>query len=489
MALNEHETRGQLIDRQLAQAGWRLDDRTQVRREVPADSAVREAASPGYGRTGSGGITDICLYDDDGCVLAVVECKRTSRDPREGEEQLRLYVDRVDRQQPFPPFGFMANGLTAWFWEVGESHPRMVAGFFTRTDLKRLRFIRENRQPLAAEAISREIVDRPYQHEAIRRVAEDFTANKRRALLVMATGTGKTRTAMGLVDLFLRSHWAQKILFVADRDALVEQALNDGFKSHLPHEPRVRVHTANIDNDKRLYVATLQTLARCFEQFSPGFFDLIIFDEAHRSIFNRFNEVIEYFDARMVGLTATPAAFIDRDTFLTFACRDQTPAFLYTYQQAVDEKRLVDFRLYQAQTGFQRKGIKGTDLSEEDRNALIEQGLDPDELDFSGTELEVLVSNRDTLRRQWEEIMEVSIRDRGGHLPGKTIVFAMTKAHAKRIQSVFEELFPEYVGLLQVICHGVERVHDGAYGDGLISQLRSRTSPVSPSPWTCSTPA
>ena len=294
-------------------------------------------------------------------------------------------------------------------------------------------------------------MDRPYQHEAIRRVAEAFAAGKRRALLVMATGTGKTRTTMGLIDIFLRSSWAQKMLFLADRDALVEQALNDGFKAHLPNEPRVRIHTANIDPDKRLYVATLQTMARCFEKFSPGFFDLIVFDEAHRSIFNRFTEVIEYFDARMIGLTATPAAFIDRDTFRTFDCRDQAPTFLYTYQQAVAEKRLVDFRLYQAQTGFQRKGIKGADLSEEDRDALIEQGIDPDSLDYAGTDLEVLVSNRDTLRRQWEEIMEVCIKDRGGHLPGKTIIFAMTKEHAERIRDVFEEMFPEHVGLLQVI--------------------------------------
>lgn len=474
--LNEQKTRKQLIDRQLEAAGWRLDDRTQVRREVPADNAVRESSAE-YGGSGTGGITDDCLYDDDGCVLAVVECKRTARSPREGEEQLRLYIARIAQQQPFAPLGFMANGLTTWFWEVGLAHPRMVAGFFTRADLKRLRFIRENRQPLAEESINRTIVDRPYQHEAIRRDSEAFIAGKRRALLVMATGTGKTRTAMGLVDLFLRTSWAQKILFVADRDALVEQALNDGFKAHLPHEPRVRIHTANIDKDKRLYVATLQTMARCFERFSPGFFDLIIFDEAHRSIFNRFNEVIEYFDARMIGLTATPAAFIDRDTFRTFNCGDQTPTFLYTYEQAIAEDRLVDFRLYQAQTGFQRKGIKGADLSEEDRNTLIEQGLDPDHIDFSGTDLEVEVSNRDTLRKQWEEIMEVCIRDRGGHLPGKTIVFAMTKEHADRIRDVFEELFPEHVGLLQVIHHGMERVHDGPYGDGLISQFKKHDKP------------
>jgi type I restriction enzyme R subunit len=477
MGLTERETRRQLIDRQLEQAGWQLDDRTQVIPEVPVTQAVQNESAVGSEGSGSGGITDHCLYDEDGCVLAVNECKRTSRDPRVGEEQLRLYIEEIARQQPFPPFGFMANGLTTYFWEVSLAHPRMVAGYFSRADLKRLRFIRDNRKPLADVSINRAIVDRPYQHEAIRRVAEAFTGGKRRALLVMATGTGKTRTAMGLVDVFLRSLWAQKILFLADRDALVEQALNDGFKAHLPHEPRVRVHTANIDRDKRLYVATLQTMSRCFEQFSPGFFDLIIFDEAHRSIFNRFNEVIEYFDARMIGLTATPAAFIDRDTFRMFDCRDLAPTFLYTYQQAVAEERLVDFRLYQAHTGFQRDGIKGADLSEEDRNTLIEQGLDPDQLDYEGTELEKTVSNRDTLRKQWAEIMELCIRDRGGHLPGKTIIFAMSRTHAERIRDVFEELFPEHVGLLHVIHHGMERVHDGPYGDGLISKFKKLDKP------------
>jgi type I restriction enzyme, R subunit len=179
-------------------------------------------------------------------------------------------------------------------------------------------------------------------------------------------------------------------------------------------------------------------MGRCFEKFSPGFFDLNIFDEAHRSIFNRFTEVIEYFDARMVGLTATPANFIDRDTFRTLGCENQTPTFLYTYEQAVAEKRLVDFRLYQAQTGFQRGGIRGADLSEEDRNALIEQGIDPDQIDYTGTELEVLVSNKDTLRRQWEEIMEHALLDQGGQLPAKTTLKrpqGSYKAPAKHQQS------------------------------------------------------
>ena len=473
----EQDTRRRFIDRQLEQAGWRLDDRTQIRREVPARHAVAEASPPEYGMGVEGGIADNCMYDSDGTVLAVNECKRTCRSAREGEEQLRLYAEEIASQQGYAPFGFMSNGLETWFWEVGLSHPRSVSGFFSRDDLRRLRFIRENRRALAAEAIDRSIVDRPYQHEAIRRVAEAFMAGKRRALVVMATGTGKTRTAMGFVDLFLRTSWAQKILFVADRDALVQQALTDGFQRHLPNEPRVRVLTANIDKGKRLYVATLQTMARCFEQFSPGFFDLIIFDEAHRSIFNRFNEVIEYFDARMIGLTATPANFIDRDTFRVFDCANQAPTFLYTFEQAVADKRLVNYRLFQAQTAFQRDGIKGATLSEEDRASLIQQGINPDDVDYAGTEIEANVSNRDTLRRQWEEIMANGIRDRGGHMLGKTIVFAMTKKHAERIRDVFEEMFPDQVGMLQLVHHGMERVHDGSWGDGLITRFKRQDKP------------
>ncbi|MBE7502342.1 MAG: DEAD/DEAH box helicase family protein [Verrucomicrobiales bacterium] len=467
-SLNKSATRSLLVNPLLLARGWKLHDRSQVRFEVPVD---------GYDPTPWNGITDYTLYRPSAEVLSVVEAKRASRDPRTAEEQLRQYVTTLARRQAFAPFGFMSNGLNTWFWEVGLAHPRLVAGFFTPADLERLLFIRQNGQPLASTAINTSVVDRPYQHEAIRRVCEAFERGLRRALLVMATGSGKTRTVMALIDLFLRAHWAQKILFVADRDALVEQALNDGFKTFLPHEPRVRIHTANLDTDKRLYVATLQTMGRCFGKFSPGFFDLIIFDEAHRSIFNRFTEVIEHFDARMIGLTATPANFIDRDTFRTFACENQTPTFLYTYEQAVAEKRLVDFRLYQAHTGFQRTGIHGANLSEEDRNALIEQGLDPDQIDYTGTDLEILVSNKDTLRRQWEEIMEHALLDQGGQLPGKTIIFAMTREHAERIRDVFEEMYPQHVGLLQVIHYGMERVHDGPYGDGLISKFKKQDKP------------
>ena len=414
-----------MINPQLRDAGWNLADRTQVRFEVPVHA---------YDPTPWNGFTDYSLYDATGQVIAIVEAKKTARDPREGEEQLRIYLDEVGRAQDLSPFGFMANGLRTYFWEPSVAHPREIAGFFSPDDLTRLDFFRRNRKPLREGAINSVIVNRDYLYEAIRRVTEAFEAGRRRALLVMATGTGKTRTTMALIDLMLRSQWAEKVLFVADRDPLVEQALTEGFKAFIPSEPRVRISTGNIDKTQRLYVATLQTMSRCFQLFTPGFFDLVVFDEAHRSIFNRFNEVIEYFDGRIVGLTATPAAFIDRNTFLTFQCDDSKPTFLYTYEQAQKDKHLVPFQLFKSNTFFQREGIKGAKLSEEERDTLIEQGIDPDALNYEGTDLEDTVSNRDTIRKQWELIWEECIKDRGGNLPGKTIIFALTKGHAERIR-------------------------------------------------------
>ncbi len=466
--LNEAKTRIKIIDPLLTSAGWDLNDLTKVRREVPVD---------GYDKEPWNGVTDYCLYDSRNNVLAVVEAKKMSRSPREADEQLRYYLNYISKNQEFTPFGFMSNGLNTYFWEIGLAHPRLVAGFFSPDDLTRLLFLRQNQQSLNETLINRTIANRPYQQEAVRRVCEVFEEGRRRALLVMATGTGKTRTTMALIDIFLKTNQARNVLFLADRDALVEQALSDGFKAHLPNEPRDRIYTRNIDTTKRLFVATEQTMNVCYTKFSPGFFDLIIFDEAHRSIFHRFSEVMDYFDARMVGLTATPATFIDRDTFGVFGCQNSTPTFLYDYKTAVREEYLVNFSLYQAQTGFQRKGIKGIELSEEDKNALIAQGIDPDDIDYSGTDIEVEVSNKDTLRKQWEEIWEACLKDQSGQLPGKTIIFAMTKEHAERIREIFEEMYPQQLDLVQVITSSTERVRDGSYGDGLITKFKKNNLP------------
>jgi type I restriction enzyme R subunit len=354
---------------------------------------------------------------------------------------------------------------------VGTANKRLVYGFFSPADLDNLLYLRQNQTPLTEAPINMGITDRVYQQEAIRRVCEAFEQGRRKALLVMATGTGKTRVAMSLVDIFLRTNQARRILFVADRDALVEQAKTEGFKAFIPDEPCTRIYTHKIDTTNRLYVVTLQTLSRCFEQFTPGFFDLITFDEVHRSIFNKWNEVLHYLDARMIGLTATPADFIDRNTFLEFECHDGKPTFLYEYDDAIRDGYLVDYNLYAARTKFQRKGIRGVDLSEEERNALIEQGLDPDDIDYSGTDLEKRVSNKDTLRKQWEEIMAVCYKDQSGQLPGKTIVFAMTQEHALRLAEAFEEMYPQHPGLVQVITYKSE------YKGTLIAKFKKESLP------------
>ncbi|MDR3577852.1 MAG: DEAD/DEAH box helicase family protein [Anaerolineaceae bacterium] len=445
--INESKTRKELIDPALEKAGWHLRDKSRVGIEIPVD---------GYDKEPWNGVTDYCLYRANGEVMAVVEAKRTTTDPRLAEAQATHYVTEIAKHQSFQPYVFLTNGYDVYFMDVGISARRQVYGFFTPDDLERMLFTRLNKAPLATIAIDNRITDRPYQHEAIRRVCEAFEKGQRKALIVMATGTGKTRTTMSIIDLFLRANQAQNVLFVADRDALVEQAISDGFRKFLPDEPCDRLYSHSIDQTKRLFAVTLQTLSNIFQQFSPAFFDLIIFDEVHRSIFNKFNEVLDYFDGRMIGLTATPAQFIDRDTFRAFTCEDGKPTFLYTYQQAIDEKYLVDYSLYAARTKFQRQGIKGVDLSEEERNSLIEQGLDPDEIDFEGTQLEKDVSNKGTLRKQWEELWSVCLKDQSGQLPGKTIIFAMTQEHALRLADVFNEMYPQFPNLIQVITHKSE---------------------------------
>jgi type I restriction enzyme, R subunit len=468
MSPNEARTRKDKIDPALLKAGWNLRDPLHVGIEIPVD---------GYDAEPWNGITDYCLYRENGEVVAVVEAKKQTRDPNVAREQARHYITEIAKKQSFQPFAFLANGLETYFWDQQNAAPRLVAGFFSLPDLERLLYLRQNATPLSATLINPQIAGRIYQQEAIRRLCEAFTNGRRRALMVMATGTGKTRTTVALIDLFLRANQARKILFLADRDALVDQALKDGFHTFLPNETSDRIYTHNIDKTKRLYVATLQTISRCYEQFSPGFFDLLVFDEAHRSIFNRMNEVMEYFDARMIGLTATPAGFIERDTFRVFHCDGKTPTALYTYADAVNAGHLVDFSLYQAKTSFQRDGIKGVDLSEEDQNALIEQGIDPDDIDYSGTDIERTVSNRDTLVRQWEEFMEVCFKDQSGQLPGKSIIFAMTQPHAQRLRLVFEQMYPQFIDLVEVITSDTERVRDGSYGDGLITKFKKNDMP------------
>ncbi len=484
---NEARTRREMIDPALEKAGWDVYNRLcqgQVRFEIPVDgfdpdawraleSRLRQIRQQGgiYEGETPRGISDYALYRANGEVIAIVEAKRASTDPRLAEAQVEFYVTEIEKRQGWRPFAFLSNGYDIYFYDVGRSARRLVAGFYSPSDLENLLFLRENALSLADTPINATITDRLYQQEAIRRVCEAFDRGKRKALVVMATGTGKTRVAMSIVDVFLRANQARRILFVADRDALVSQALTDGFQKHIPNEPCTRLFSNNIDTTNRLYAVTLQTLSNIYQQFTPGFFDLIIFDEVHRSIFNKWNEVVQYFDGRMIGLTATPADFIDRNTFLTFDCPDGVPDSLYTYSEAIDKKYLVDYTLYRAKTRFQAFGIHSPDLTEEERNSLIDQGIDPDQIDYSGSQLEKDVSNKDTIRRQWEEIMDVCNKDQSGQLPGKTIVFAMTQDHALRLEEIFNEMYPQYPGLAKTITHTSE------YRGQLIERFKQANEP------------
>lgn len=466
---NEARTRRELIDPALEKAGWDVYNRLgrgQVRFEIPVDgfdpdawrvleSRLRQIRQQGgiYERETPRGISDYALYRENGEIIAIVEAKRSSVDPRLAEAQAEFYVTEIEKRQGWRPFAFLTNGYDIYFYDSVRSTRRLIAGFYSPSDLENMLFLRENALPLANTPINAAITNRPYQQEAVRRVCEAFDRGKRKALLVMATGTGKTRVAMSIVDVFLRANQARRILFVADRDALVNQAFVDGFQRHIPNEPCTRLVSSNVDTTNRLYAVTLQTLSNIYQQFSPGFFDLIIFDEVHRSIFNKWNEVVQYFDGRMIGLTATPADFIDRNTFLTFDCPNNVPDFLYTYAEAINENYLVGYTLYRARTRFQAFGIHGPDLTEEERNSLIEQGIDPDQIDYSGSQLEKDVSNKDTIRRQWEEILEICYKDQSGQLPGKTIVFAMTQDHALRLEEIFNEMYPQYAGMVKTITY------------------------------------
>ena len=466
---NEAQTRKQYIDKALAHAGWDVANENQVGIEVPVDEAdirqaniLRERREAGEDVELSPGFADYVLYRDTGEVLAVVEAKRLHEGTRKAEAQAAYYVEEISKwpSQTFRPFAFMTDGEQIRFWQIGEANSREVSGFFTPIDLENRLYLRQNRLPLSTAVINESITNRLYQINAIRAVAERFEQlQQRRALLVMATGTGKTRVAMSLIDIFLRTNQVRRVLFVADRDNLTDQAQR-AFVKHLSDEPSVRIHSGRVQKQKeshRLFTVTLQTLSNVFRQFSPGFFDLIVFDEAHRSIFNKFGEILTYFDARMIGLTATPASFIDRNTFLLFDHADEKPTFLYTFEEAVDEEYLVDFyEPYQAQTSFQKLGIKWHQLTEEQQNQLMQEGRDPDSINWEGTDLEKKVSNKDTIRKQWDEILRVAHPDQSGQMIGKTIVFAMSQKHANNLLDVFEKEYPQWPGLAKVITHETE---------------------------------
>ncbi len=476
MSRTEAETRAELIDELLAKAGWNVKDPTQVIEEC-AILVTSERTDSGVGRQ----FSDYLLLGKDGNPLAVVEAKKSSRDAALGREQAKQYCYHIRNLGGFLPFCFYTNGLDIYFWDLENSPPRKVVGFPTREDLERFDYIRRNRKPLTHEFINTAIAGRDYQIRAIRSVLEGIEQKKRDFLLVMATGTGKTRTCIALVDALMRASHAERVLFLVDRIALREQALG-AFKEHMPNEPRwPNVGEKLLAKDRRVYVATYPTMLNIIrddvQYLSPHFFDLIIVDESHRSIYNTFGEVLEYFKTITLGLTATPTDIIDHNTFELFHCEDGLPTFAYTFEEAVNNvpPYLCNFQVMKIQTKFQMEGISKRTISLEDQKKLILQGKEVEEINFEGSQLEKQVINKGTNTLIVREFMEESIKDANGVLPGKTIFFCATKAHARRMEEIFDKLYPEYHGeLAKVLVSEDPRV----YGKGgLLDQFTNNDMP------------
>jgi len=482
MTRSEAATRAEIIDQQLALAGWNVKDPTQVVEEfdilTSLHDGVAEPRTPYEGRL----FSDYVLLGKDGKPLAVIEAKKSSRDAALGREQAKQYCQHIQKQLGGePPFCFYTNGLETYFWNLGTYPPRKVVGFPTRDDLERFAYIRRNRKPLTQEFINTSIAGRDYQIRAIRAVLEGIEQKQRDFLLVMATGTGKTRTCIAMVDALMRANHAERVLFLVDRIALREQALL-AFKEHLPNEPRwPNVGEKLIAKDRRIYIATYPTMLNIIrddaQYLSPHFFDFIVVDESHRSIYNTYGEVLDYFKTITLGLTATPTDIIDHNTFQLFNCAHGVPTFAYTFEEAVnrDPPYLCNFQVMKIQTKFQMEGISKRTISLEDQKKLILQGKDVAEINFEGTQLEKQVINKGTNTLIVREFMEESIKDGNGVLPGKTIFFCASMAHARRIEEIFDQLYPQYHGeLAKVLVSDDSRV----YGKGgLLDQFTNNDMP------------
>lgn len=464
---NEKLTRKEIIDIRLKQAGWNGADRSQVVEEFDINvSIVEEPSTPYAGHQYS----DYVLLGKDGKPLAVVEAKKTSADAALGREQAKQYCHNIQTTQGGElPFCFYTNGYDIFFWDLDNYPPKKVYGFPTRDDLERYAYIRKARKHLAGELINTKIAGRNYQIQSIRAVMEAIEKRKRKFLLVMATGTGKTRTCIALVDALMRAGWAERVLFLVDRIALRDQTL-EAFKEHLPNEPRwPKQGEKEIATDRRIYVSTYPTMLNVIrheeKSLSPHFFDLIVVDESHRSIYNTYQEILDYFNTITLGLTATPTDVIDHNTFQLFECENGVPTFAYSYEEAVNHipPFLSNFQVMKIKTKFQDEGINKRTITLEDQQKLMLEGKEIEEINYEGTEIEKKVINRGTNALIVREFMEESIKDANGVLPGKTIFFCISKAHARRVEEIFDSLYPEYKGeLAKVLVSEDPRV----YGKG-----------------------
>ena len=467
---SEAETRARLIDVYLREAGW-----------DPYGDGVREVPVQPMPNPSKMGYADYVLWGDDGLPLAVVEAKKASVNLEKGKQQAKLYADALEAMFGRRPVIFYTNGYAIELWDDTHYPPRRVQGFYTKDQLELLIQRRQTAAHLSVVPINSAIVNRHYQQEAIRRGAAHLQARYRKALLVMATGTGKTRTTIALIDLLMRANWVKRVLFLADRKTLVRQAVK-AFKTHLPASNPVNLLEEHEAHESRVVVSTYHTIMNLIDEvaegdkkrFGVGHFDLIIIDEAHRSVYQKFGTIFTYFDGMLIGLTATPKDEVDRNTYSLFALENGVPTFAYDLNQAIADGYLVWPTPKTVPVKFLRQGIRYADLSEAEQEEwdLLEwneAGEPPDKVDAA--ELNQWLFNEDTVNKVLQALMEHGLKVAGGDRLGKTIIFAKNRNHAEFIEQQFNKHYPHYQGHFARIIE-----HETKYVDTIIDDFGKANS-------------
>lgn len=467
----EAETRDRFIDYYLREAGWALDQ--------PDDLEFRVEGMPNAEGVG---FVDYVLWGADGKPLGLVEAKRTRKDARQGQQQAKLYADCLEARYGQRPVIFYSNGYEHFIWDDTRYPPRQIGGFYKRDELELLILRRSGRAKLADTKINTAIAGhkRPYQQRAIRAIAKHFEEDgERKALLVMATGSGKTRTVIALVDLLMRANWVKRVLFLADRIALVNQATG-AFKAHLPDSAPVNLVTER-SSDGRVFLSTYPTMMNLIEgkqdgkvKFGPGHFDLIVIDEAHRSVYQRYRAIFEYFDSFLVGLTATPKDEIDKNTYSLFDLEDGVPTDAYSLDEAIADEVLVPPVAISVPLKIVRSGLRYDELSDDEKDMWdsLEWGEEDIPDSVEATEVNKRLFNEDTVDKVIAHLMEHGVKVEGGDRLGKTIIFAKNQAHALFIEKRFNAAYPHLAGhFARVITY-----ESGAYAQTLIDDFSKKNA-------------
>ena len=458
--ISETETRKRYIDLVIENEGWTI-----------GEDCMPEVEISGVSTPSGKGKADYVLYGDNGVPLAVIEAKKLNIDPMTGKNQAKEYADALEKKYGVRPVIFFTNGLDYYIWDDLNYPERQVSSIYSKKDLEKLIFRRGNRKSLKniSTDIKDEITNRVYQKEAVIRVTEALEKGYRKMLLVMATGSGKTRTAASIVDILTRYNWVKNILFLADRIALVKQAKNS-FKEYLPNLSLCNLLDNKDDVESRMIFSTYPTMMNAIDDtkdkdgsriFTSGYFDLIIVDESHRSIYKKYQAIFDYFDANLLGLTATPKNEIDKNTYRIFELENDNPTFAYELDQAIEEGYLVHYgKPIDVGLKIVRDGLKYSELSEDEKEEF-EETFDEEKEEISSEEVNKTLFNKETVDLVIKTLMNNGLKVEGGDKLGKTIIFAVNQRHANFIVERFNKLYPEYRGkFAQAIYHNIKFVDD-----------------------------